>query len=136
MGITNHKLLDALKTAGRLKRGGSARIARAADRRRTSLTDLFARVASPGRTPSRDVAAAEAAHAVQIALSGLLADRRRVIQMRYLEERSRSEIAREMGKSEAAVNSLLFHGLRDLRARLGDVVRFFSDARSSDGVVK
>jgi len=136
MGITNHKLLDALKAAGRLKRGGGARIAHAADNRRTSLTDLFARVASPGKTPSRDVAASEAAHAVQIALSRLPDDRRRAIQMRYLEERSRPEIAREMERSEAAVNSLLFNGLRDLRARIGDVARFFSDARSSDGVAR
>ena len=134
MGITNYKLIDALKTAGRVKRGGNAQIAHAAQNRRTSLTDLFARVASPRRTPSRDAAATEAAHAVQIALSCLPDDRRRAIQMRYLEERSRPEIAREMQRSAAAVNSLLFHGLRDLRRRLGDVAKFFSDARSSNGV--
>jgi RNA polymerase sigma factor (sigma-70 family) len=136
MGITNHKLLDALKAAGRLKRGGGAPLAHGAGNRRTSLADLFARVASPGKTPSRDVAAHEAAHAVQIALSRLPDDRRRAIQLRYLEERPRSEIAREMGRSAAAVNSLLFNGLRELRAGIGDIARFFSDARSSGGVAR
>jgi RNA polymerase sigma-70 factor (ECF subfamily) len=128
MGITHHKLIDALKTAGRLKRGGGARIVRAAHDRRTSLCDLFARVASPGRTPSRDAAASEAAHAVQIALSRLPEDRRRAIRMRYIEGRSRPEIARQMRKSEAAVNGLIFRGLQDLRAHLGNATRFFSDA--------
>jgi RNA polymerase sigma factor (sigma-70 family) len=134
MGITNHKLIDALKTAARVKRGGNAQIAHAAHDRRTSLTDLFARIASPRRTPSRDAAADEAAHAMQIALSCLPDDRRRAIQMKYLEGRSRQEIACKMRKSEAAVNSLLFHGLRDLRYRLGDVAKFFSNVRSSNGV--
>lgn len=136
MGITNHKLIDAMKTAGRLKRGGGARHVRAAHNRMTSLNDLFARVASPRRTPSRDVAAKEAAHATQIALSRLPDDRRHAIQMRYLEGRSRPEIAHRMQKSEAAVNSLLFHGLRDLRRRLGDAARFFSDAQSSEDATK
>ena len=73
---------------------------------------------------------------MQIALSRLPNDRRTAIRMRYLEGRSRPEIARTMDKSEAAVNSLLFHGLRDLRRRLGDTARFFSDVRSSEDVAR
>lgn len=128
--ITNHKLIDSLKTAVRIKRGGGLKHVQVAQDYRTSLHGLFARVASSGRTPSRDVAVTEAAHAVQIALSRLPDTRRRVIQMRYLEGRSRAEIARSMDMSDAAVNSLLFNALRDLRRRLGEATRFFSDARS------
>ena len=132
MGIANHKLIDALKTAGRLKRGGGVQHVLAADSRRRSLCNLFARVASPRRTPSRDVGATEAAHAVQIALSQLSDDRRTAIQLRYLEGQTRVEIARRMQKSEAAVNSLLFNGLREMRRWMGDMAQFFSDARSSE----
>ena len=127
-GITNHKLIDAIKTAGRLKRGGGAKVVRAAHSRRMSFCDLFARVASPHRSPSRDAAASEVAHAVQIALSRLPADWRRAIRMRFIEGQSQQEIARHMGRTEAAVNGLLFRGLQGLRDRLGDATRFFSDA--------
>jgi DNA-directed RNA polymerase specialized sigma24 family protein len=69
---------------------------------------------------------------MQIALSRLPVDRRRAIQMRYIDGQTPQEIAGKMQKSAAAVKGLLFHGLRELRERLGDAKRFFSDARSSD----
>jgi RNA polymerase sigma factor (sigma-70 family) len=102
--------------------------------RRTSFPDLFSQLASPGKTPSREVSTQEATRAVQIALGGLPEPRRRAIYMWHIEGRSRQEIARELQKSDAAVNSLLYQGLRELRARLGHAGRFFSDAKSwSDG---
>jgi RNA polymerase sigma factor (sigma-70 family) len=133
-GVVNHKLVDALKAATRLKRGGGARRVPAACGRRSSLYDLFARLASPRGTPSREYGTREAACALQIALSRLPVDRRTAVRMRYLEGRSRPEIAQRMQKSEAAVNSLLFCGLRDLRRFLGDAAQYFSDVRSSEGV--
>jgi len=134
MSITNRRLADALKTAGRLKRGGAARTLRAGQNRRSSYADLFSYIAAPQKTPSRDASTREASHAIQIALSRLPDNRRRAIQMRYMEGRSRQEIARKMGKSVPAINGLLFHGLRELRERLGDAGRFFSDGPSSEGV--
>lgn len=133
MGITNHKLIDFLKSAGRTKRGGDVQIVPARADRRKSLVDLFERVRAPGRTPSREVAASEAVHAVQIALSQLPADWRKVIQMKYLEGQSLVEIGHRMRKTEAAVHSLLYRALQELRARLGDVAKFFSDVRSLSG---
>lgn len=130
IGIANHKLIDSLKTAGRLKRGGNVRVHHAGSKRGESLTDLFGRVAGDGKTPSRVVASREAAHAVQIALSRLPDDWRKAIQLRYLEGLSLGEIARAMEKTDAAVHSILYRGLRELRTRLGDLAKFFSDAGS------
>ena len=46
-------------------------------------------------------------------------DQRRVVVMRFAEEKSIREIAQELGRSEGAVKQLQFRGLQNLRAKLG-----------------
>lgn len=53
-------------------------------------------------------------------VGGLPADQRRVIAMRFAEEKSIREIAHELGRSEGAVKQLQFRGLQNLRAQLGE----------------
>ena len=53
-------------------------------------------------------------------VDGLPADQRRVIEMRFAEEKSIREIAMELGRTEGAVKQLQFRGLQNLRARVGD----------------
>jgi RNA polymerase sigma-70 factor (ECF subfamily) len=48
----------------------------------------------------------------------LPADQRRVIGMRFAEEKSIREIATELGRSEGAVKQLQFRALQNLRARM------------------
>jgi RNA polymerase sigma-70 factor, ECF subfamily len=48
----------------------------------------------------------------------LPADQRRVIGMRFAEDKSIREIAQELGRSEGAVKQLQFRGLKTLRAQL------------------
>jgi RNA polymerase sigma-70 factor (ECF subfamily) len=48
----------------------------------------------------------------------LPADQRRVIGMRFAEEKSIREIAAELGRSEGAVKQLQFRALQNLRARM------------------
>ena len=50
-------------------------------------------------------------------VDGLPADQRRVIEMRFAEEKSIREIALELGRTEGAVKQLQFRGLQNLRAR-------------------
>lgn len=50
----------------------------------------------------------------------LPADQRRVVVMRFAEQKSIREIARDLGRSEGAVKQLQFRGLQGLRAQLGD----------------
>ena len=47
-------------------------------------------------------------------------DQRRVVGMRFAEEKSIREIAHEIGRSEGAVKQLQFRALQNLRAQLSD----------------
>ncbi len=47
-------------------------------------------------------------------------DQRRVILMRFAEEKSIREIAQGLGRTEGAVKQLQFRGLENLRARVGE----------------
>ena len=130
--VVNRKLIDAIRTARRLKRGGDRELVRDVGVYLTSFSGLFERLQSPDQTPSTELHAIETGHAVLISLNGLNAARRQAIRMRFIEGLSRREIAHRMGRSEAAVSSLQFHGLRQLRQMLGDAAKYFSDVRSSD----
>src|SRR5687768_8758876 len=52
-------------------------------------------------------------------VDSLPADQRRVIVMRFAEERSIREIAADLGRSEGAVKQLQWRALQTLRARMG-----------------
>lgn len=127
--LANSKLIDALRAVRTLKRGGDRRFVRDAAERLSSFEDLFGRLCSRQKTPSREVSAQETRHAVQVALSTLPDDRRQAIRLRHIEGLSRKEIAGIMQKTEAAINSLLYRGLNELRGRVGDAAKFFSDAK-------
>ena len=126
--LVGRKLIDACRAARALKRGGGHRVVRVNPDRATSLEALFQRAVVPCRTPSREVAAAEARDAVQIALGALPENRRRALWMHHVEGWSLAETAEAMEKTPAAVNSLVFNGLRQLSGLLGRATRFFSDA--------
>ena len=129
--IAQRVMINTVKAAGRFKRGGRHTFVRRDPDRASSLADLFACVASPGRTPSSEAAVTEAVDAVQIALASLPPARRQAIWMRYIEGQSQEAIAKAMKRTPGAVNGLLFHGLRQLQERLGDAGKFLSDAPSS-----
>jgi RNA polymerase sigma-70 factor (ECF subfamily) len=50
----------------------------------------------------------------------LPADQRRVVELRFVEEKSIREIAGELGRSEGAVKQLQFRALENLRARMSE----------------
>ncbi len=54
------------------------------------------------------------------AVDKLPEDQRRVIVMRFADEKSIREIAVELGRSEGAVKQLQFRGLENLRNRLNE----------------
>ena len=53
-------------------------------------------------------------------LKRLPADQKRVIELRFFEQRSIREIAREMGRSEGAIKQLQFRALETLRRQVGN----------------
>jgi RNA polymerase sigma-70 factor (ECF subfamily) len=87
------------------------------------------RVDESSAIPSRDVANAPESQQVQLEdaerrawvirmVDELPDDQRRVVRMRFAEERSISEIAVELGRSEGAVKQLQFRAFQNLRAKL------------------
>jgi RNA polymerase sigma-70 factor (ECF subfamily) len=46
-------------------------------------------------------------------------DQRRVLELRFMEEKSTREVAQVLGRSEGAIKQLQFRGLQILRARVG-----------------
>ena len=131
--LVGRKLIDACRAARALRRGGNHRVMRVNPDRATSLEGLFRRAVPTCRTPSREVAAAEAIHAVQMGLATLPENRRRAIRMHHLEGRSLAETAEAMDKTLPAVRSLIFNGLRQLGRQLGRAAKFFTDASDDLG---
>ena len=73
----------------------------------------------PSPEPGREeLESAERRAALYRAVRGLPADQRRVIEMRFAQDRTIAEIARELERSEGAVKQLQFRALGSLRARL------------------
>jgi len=130
MKITESRVIDALRHARRLKRDNGRQLEQEAHRRTQSYLNLFAQVAGRHRTPSSEDAAKEAVSAVQVAVAGLPEECRSAVTLHHLHGQTRGEIASAMGKTEAAVNSLIYRGMQKLRESLGQAERFFpSEAR-------
>lgn len=129
--IANNKLIDALKANQAFKRRGQSRSIVGPERGGSSTyANLLAQAVSPVRTPSGESSTRENATAIRRALESLPEDHRCAIQMRYIEGRSREEIANAMQKPLATINNLLFSGLRSLRQRMGRASRFLSGGSS------
>ncbi len=130
--VARSRVLDALRIARQARHGGRmCRNPQLAGNLR-SCTDLFDRLRGPCPTPSQELHQVETGHLVSMVLNLIPEDRRRAVSLRYLDGRPLDEVGRLMNRTPQAVNSLLFHGLRQLRDLLGPAAAYFSDARSSE----
>jgi RNA polymerase sigma-70 factor (ECF subfamily) len=75
--------------------------------------------APEGSVDSDHVREAEEEIGLSAMVEDLPVDQRRVLLLRFVEEKSIREIAQELGRSEGAVKQLQFRALENLRARLG-----------------
>lgn len=103
-------------------------------RRPLSLDDLTAgglALISEGPLPDEVVAHAETARVVHQAVWGLPESQREAVLLKYVEECSVAEIARQFGRSEKAVESLLSRGRATLRRELA---RLAGGRRRADGI--
>ena len=128
MTLAKRRLVDGIRTVRRLKRGGGQRLVEESTKRSESFLAIFDHVASWRQTPSRESSAREAELAVRFAVASLPGKHRRVIEMHYIEGRTRADIAQAMQTTISAINSLLYRARENLRDRLGSASRFFSDA--------
>ena len=92
-----------------------------ADRRRQQQREINTNdVADTQTTSELNIEAVERRARLFKAVDTLPQDQRRVIIMRFAEEKSIRDIASEIGRSEGAVKQLQFRGLENLRSRLSD----------------
>jgi RNA polymerase sigma-70 factor (ECF subfamily) len=124
--IAQSRHLNRVKAARALKRGGNGkRIVRASgeDRTATSILNL---IAGADARPSVIVRRNEAIRVIAAVVAKLEPDRRRVIELRYGQGLSNSEVAARVGKSEGAVKMLLSRILEELRATVKADFKDFS----------
>lgn len=124
--IADNRLIDLIRAARALKRGGGQARVDGGATDRSSVDDLLAQLAVNERTPSRSVAGHEAATAIRRALAGLSDDYRKAIQLRYFDGLSVAETASRMNRTEPAVHMLCHRAIAQLRELLGSASDFFS----------
>lgn len=130
-GILLRVLSTRIREALAAKRGGDGRACRTGDMINWAGANLFEHILAPGQTPSSQAAVQEATQIMEIAMDRLSDQQRAAIRLQFFEGRSRRDIAQVMGTTEAAVNSLVFNGLKRLREFMGSDARYFSDAKSA-----
>ena len=114
------------RRAQRAKKRDVAREQRADRTAATSYPDLIARLSAGDTTPSRLVARTEASAAVLSSLARLPEDQREAIRLRFLEDMSVSEVARCLGKTDAAIHGLCRRGLRGLREFMASMSHYLT----------
>jgi RNA polymerase sigma-70 factor, ECF subfamily len=129
--LTAHVFHQALANLGKFKWRGAPfaawlfRIAAnaLADRRRLQHRETVKNELANDETITEvDLEAVERQARLFQAVDTLPEDQRRVIIMRFAEEKSIQDIANEIGRSQGAVKQLQFRGLENLRGRLRGII--------------
>lgn len=124
--ITRRKVVDAIKAAKRARRVGEGERDLHKEERLSDL-EIFGRLTSSSRTPSKEMAAKESVQAVHIAICGLPDDYREIVKLYYLEGMTVPQIAEKTARSRGAVTGIVSRARKLLRQRLGPKGRYFSD---------
>ncbi len=126
--LTAHVFQQALANLGKFKWKGSPfaawlyRIAAnaIADQAKRKMRESSESDSSSESSTATDLEEVERRARLFSAVDKLPEDQRRVIVMRFADEKSIRDIAAEMGRSEGAVKQLQFRGLENLRNRLDE----------------
>jgi RNA polymerase sigma-70 factor (ECF subfamily) len=122
--IAKSRLLNMVKAANALKRGGGRRQENSplGDDAATSILSL---IVGSDATPSRIVRHKEALEAVSRAVAGLDEEKRRILELRFGQQLSVAEVAAVIGKRESAVKMMIHRVIKDLRREI-DLLGEFS----------
>jgi RNA polymerase sigma factor (sigma-70 family) len=123
--IALERLKDAQRALRRQKRDIGREVA-ARTTATTSYPNLIQRLAADDSTPSRRIAKDEAIAAVMSCLARLTDDQREVVRLRFLEDVPVVEIAKRLGKTDAAIYTLCHRGLKSLRALMVSITRYLT----------
>jgi RNA polymerase sigma-70 factor (ECF subfamily) len=116
--VARSRMLNQIKAGNALKRGGGRKeIKRRTDGDPTA-TSILNLIAAGDGTPSLIVRRKEAVHWVAAAVKRLDPEKRRIIELRYGREMSIADVAKQVGKSEAAVKMAIHRAIKELRQQL------------------
>jgi RNA polymerase sigma-70 factor (subfamily 1) len=124
--LVERKVIDACRAARARKRGGDRVLLGNRQDSRASVLDFFEQVVADQPTPSQEFSAKEADVALRIAIGTLPDERRQAIWLHHIEGWPVAEVAKHLNKSNSAVNSLLYNGVRQLRSKLRQASIFLS----------
>ncbi len=126
--IAEHRVQDAIRNHGRLKRGGGGRrqLVVPGDRPASTIIKLAELLSDHRLSPSKQVAADEAVHAVQVGVATLPDAQRDAVMLRYVRGLSVDQTATEMSRTPGAVRGLVDRAKQSLRRALGNSSRWFS----------
>lgn len=112
--IARRRMARLLRIHGRKKRGGKSKRIQQSE----SIVAMLSELAMHEKTPSRSAARHEFMAALERALRGLSEDTRTAVTLHYVERMTCAEIARQMGRSEGAVQQLCYRGVQQVRREL------------------
>jgi RNA polymerase sigma-70 factor, ECF subfamily len=122
--IAERILIDAARRDGREIAVSGPIHKPQADAADSSYAGLLSQIMDNDASPTTKMMAGEALRALHVALAGMQEDCREAIQLRYLEGRSRKEVAQIMGRTENVVHHLCKKGRVHLREELQRLSRF------------
>jgi len=115
--LCEHVMISIIHKHSTIKRGRD-QLAGFAPSGSASYVILYNQLHVEHRTPSRVVSSREAVAALQSALLALAQDRREAVHLRHIDGLSVNEIALRMKKTRRSINSLIYHGLKQLKDEL------------------
>jgi RNA polymerase sigma-70 factor (ECF subfamily) len=122
--IAEHVLIDAARREGREVAASEPIRKPSTEADDSSYAGLLSQIMDDDASPTTQMMAREALRALHVALASMQEDCREAIRLRYLEGRSRKEVADMMGRTESVVHHLCKKGRQYLRDELQRLSRF------------
>ena len=122
--MARNRIVDLVRSQRAGKRGGQTDGAPDLDPADRPLVLLLRDLAIYERTPSRSAVAHELLAALQRATQRLEADQQQAVRLRYMEQMSPDDIARQMNRTRAAVDMLCRRALGALRTDMRTMSNF------------
>lgn len=130
MSIANQRLVDAMRGELAVKRGGRVRVQQAAQA--SSLLNLFRRIASSQKTPSKVVRDRETIDQVRQVIESLPERERQAVWLRHIDGQSYEAIAESLQCTVPMIRGVLARGIRRMRQRMSDAAQFLSHVESAE----
>jgi RNA polymerase sigma-70 factor, ECF subfamily len=125
--IADHRLADAIKHLGRLKRGGDRhQLSRANLPEMSTYATLIDVVYHDSHLPDDSAVRREMERAMQVALASLPETQRDAIRAHYLFNKDVALIAKETGRTTGAIRGLIDRGKKKLAEAMGRSSQWFS----------